>query len=215
MKKLILSAVILLSCVTIVKTASAQVSVSLGVNIGSQPAWGPVGYDYANYYYMPDIDAYYSVPTHQYVYYDNNVWVHRTYLPVRYRNYDLYHGYKVVINDRDPWLRHDVYRTRYAGYRGRHDQVFIRSSHDARYANYWRGNYNRRTTYSHTRVYGGGRPGYGHGGGPRPGYGHGGGHFDGHGGGRGHENHGGGNQGHGNGGGRGHENHGGGDHGRH
>lgn len=56
MKKLILSAALLLSCFA-VKTASAQVSVSLGVNIGSQPAWGPVGYDYANYYYMPDIDT--------------------------------------------------------------------------------------------------------------------------------------------------------------
>ncbi|HEY9196833.1 MAG TPA: hypothetical protein VIM77_11225, partial [Mucilaginibacter sp.] len=137
MKKLILSAAILLSCL-LVKKADAQVSVSLGVNIGSQPAWGPVGYDYVNYYYLPDIDAYYDVPTHQYIYFNNNVWVHRTYLPVRYRNYDLYHGYKVVINDRNPWLRHDYYRTHYINYRGRHDQVVIRNSHDARYANYWR-----------------------------------------------------------------------------
>jgi hypothetical protein len=196
MKKLILSAAILLGCLT-VKTATAQVSVSLGVNIGSQPAWGPVGYDYANYYYMPDIDTYYDVPTHQYVYFDNNVWVHRAYLPVRYRNYNLYNGYKVVINDRNPWLRHDVYRTRYAGFRGRHDQVIIRNSHDARYAHYWRGNYARRTSYA--------RPGYG-----RPGYaGNHGGFNHGHGGnwgGHGHDNHG---------GGHGHDNHGGGHGGGH
>ncbi|MBB6110329.1 hypothetical protein SAMN05421821_106137 [Mucilaginibacter lappiensis] len=147
MKKLILSAVILLSCFT-VKNASAQVSVSLGVNIGSQPAWGPVGYNYANYYYMPDIDTYYDVPTHQYVYFDNNIWVHRAYLPVRYRHYNLYNGYKVVINDRNPWLRHGYYRDHYAGFRGRHDQVIIRNSRDAHYANYWRGNYARRTAYA-------------------------------------------------------------------
>jgi hypothetical protein len=196
MKKLILSAAILLGCLT-VKTATAQVSVSLGVNIGSQPAWGPVGYDYANYYYMPDIDTYYDVPTHQYVYFDNNVWVHRAYLPVRYRHYNLYNGYKVVINDRNPWLRHDVYRTRYAGFRGRHDQIIIRNSHDARYAHYWRGNYARRTSYA--------RPGYG-----RPGYaGNHGGFNHGHGGnwgGHGHDNHG---------GGHGHDNHGGGHGGGH
>jgi uncharacterized membrane protein YgcG len=196
MKKMILSAAILLSCF-VIKTASAQVSVSLGVNIGSQPAWGPVGYDYANYYYMPDIDTYYDVPTHQYVYLSNNVWVHRTYLPVRYRNYDLYHSYKVVINDRTPWVRHNVYRTQYASYRGRHDQVVIRNSRDTRYANYWRGNHNRRVVYTHARGNGhfdngnhGGRGpqfhgnGGGHGGGNHGG--HGGGGHGGHGGGHGH-----------------------------
>jgi hypothetical protein len=211
MKKLLLSAVILLSCLTI-KTASAQVSVSLGLNIGSQPAWGPVGYDHADYYYMPDIDTYYNVPTHQYVYFENNVWVHHAYLPVRYRSYNLYNGYKVVINERDPWLRHDVYRTRYAGYRGRHDQVIIRNSHDARYANYWRGNSARRVAYNR------GHGNYGHPnrGGYRPGNsGHGRGNWNGGPGrgnsGRGHGNNGnhGGNRGHGNGGNRG------GDHGHH
>lgn len=183
MKKIIFSAAILLSCLAI--KANAQVSVSFGVNIGSQPAWGPVGYDRANYYYMPDIDTYYDVPTHQYVYYDNNVWVHRAYLPVRYRNYDLYHGYKVVINDRNPWLRHSVYRTQYASYRGRRDQVFIRDSRDARYAHYWRGDGGgRRVTYNRGGHFDNGN----HGGrGPEFHGNRGGGHFDG-----GHDNHGGG-----------------------
>lgn len=198
MKKLILSAVILLSCLTF-KNASAQVSVSLGVNIGSQPDWGPVGYDYANYYYMPDIDTYYDVPAHQYVYLDNNVWVHRAYLPVRYRSYNLYNGYKVVINHRSPWLRGGYYRTTYAGYRGRHNQLIIRNSRDARYAHYWHGNYARRYAYNRPHYYGGGHrfanhQYYGHGrGNYRPGngghwgnHGNGGGHWGGH----GHDNHG-------------------------
>lgn len=208
MKKIIFSAAILLSCFAI-KTANAQVSVSLGINIGSQPAWGPVGYEHASYYYIPDIDTYYDVPTHQYVYFDNNVWVHRTYLPVRYRNYDLYHGYKVVINDRNPWLRHDVYRTEYAGYRGRHDQVIIRNSRDARYANYWRGNHNRRVVYN--RGGGNGHFDNGNHGGRGP-------QFHGNGGGHGggdHGNRGGGHGDHGNrGGGGNHGGHGGG-HGHH
>ena len=138
MKKIILSAAILLSCFT-AKMASAQVSIGLGINIGSQPDWGPVGYDYVNYYYMPDIDAYYDVPAHNYIYFENNVWVHRRYLPVRYRNYNMYNGYKVVINDRNPWVRNTYYRDHYYGYRGRHDQVIIRNSRDVRYANHWRG----------------------------------------------------------------------------
>mgnify|MGYP001556165048 CR=1 FL=1 len=107
MKKLIFAAAMLFGCV-LVNKADAQVSVSLGLNIGSQPDWGPVGYDHASYYYMPDIDTYYDVPAHRYVYMENNVWVHRTYLPARYRSYDRYHGYKVAVNDRNPWERHDV-----------------------------------------------------------------------------------------------------------
>jgi len=138
MKKLIFTAVILVSCLTF-KNANAQIHFSVGVNIGSQPDWGPVGYDHAAYYYIPDVDGYYDVSAHQYIYLENNVWVHRAYLPARYHNYDLYHGYKVVINDRNPWLRNSAYRTRYAGFRGRHDQNIIRDSHDARYRNHWRG----------------------------------------------------------------------------
>jgi hypothetical protein len=138
MKKLIFTAVILVSCLTF-KNANAQIHFSVGVNIGSQPDWGPTGYDHAAYYYIPDIDGYYDVSAHQYIYFENNVWVHRPYLPVRYRNYDLYRGYKVVINDRDPWLRNSAYRTRYAGFRGRRDQAIIRNSRDTRYRNHWRG----------------------------------------------------------------------------
>jgi hypothetical protein len=141
MKKSIFIAAIIFSCLSI-KVADAQISVSLGVNIGSQPDWGPVGYDHADYYYMPDINAYYEVPTHRYVYYENNVWVHRTYLPARYSNYDRYHGYKVVVNERNPWERNDIYRTRYANYRGRRDQVIIRDSRDDRYRNHWHDNGN-------------------------------------------------------------------------
>ncbi len=136
MKKLIFATIILLSCL-IFKAADAQVRVSIGVNINSQPEWGPVGYDHADYYYLPDIGTYYSIPTHQYIYYSNSRWVRTVYLPERYRNYDLYNGYKVVINERDPWLRDDIYRGRYAGYKGNRNQVIIRDSRDERYRDHW------------------------------------------------------------------------------
>jgi len=138
MKKIIFTAIIVISCMSI-KFADAQVSVGVGLNISSQPDWGPTGYNNASYYYIPDVGAYYDVNAHEYIYMENNAWVHRGYLPPRYRNYDLYGGYKVVINDRDPWMRDNDYRSRYAGYRGRHDQEMIRNSHDARYRNHWMG----------------------------------------------------------------------------
>jgi hypothetical protein len=136
MKKLIYLLTVLVSC-SLVNAGHAQVRVSLGVNINNQPDWGPVGYDHADYYYLPDIDAYYSIPDHRYVYYRDNRWVRAVYLPPRYANYDLYHGYKVVINERDPWLHADIYRTRYAPYRGRNDQLIIRDSRDERYRDHW------------------------------------------------------------------------------
>src|SRR5471030_297174 len=125
MKKIIFMAAILFACLSF-KTADAQLHVRLGLNIGSQPEWGPVGYDHADYYYMPDIDAYYDVPAHQYVYMQNNVWIHAGVLPARYRNYDLYHGYKVVVNQRNPWEHHADIRARYSSFRGRRDQQIIR-----------------------------------------------------------------------------------------
>jgi hypothetical protein len=136
MKKLIFTAAIFICCLTI-QVADAQLRIH--VNIGSQPAWGPVGYAHADYYYMPDIDAYYDIPAHQYIYFDNNAWVRGAYLPERYGDYDIYHGYKVVVNQRNPWERDNFYRTRYAGYRGRHDQGVIRDSRDERYRNHWNG----------------------------------------------------------------------------
>jgi len=137
MKKIILTAAIFLGCLSI-KPAGAQISLS--INIGSQPEWGPTGYDHADYYYMPDIDSYYDVNAHQYVYFNNNVWVHSIALPPRYSNYDVYNGYKVVVNERTPWVRNTVYRTRYAKYKGRRDQTIIRDSKEVKYSKHWNGN---------------------------------------------------------------------------
>ena len=137
MKKLLFIAVLLLSSL-LFKIANAQIGLHVGVNIGSQPEWGPVGHPTARYYYIPDIDAYYDVSNHEYVYYDNNVWVHNKTLPERYHNFDKYHSYKVVVNQRNPWEHHEDGRARYSGYKGRHDQEIIRDSHDYHYRNHWK-----------------------------------------------------------------------------
>ena len=137
MKRIIFCAAIILGCLTY-KPATAQIHISLGLNIGSQPEWGPVGYDHAEYYYLPDIDVYYVVPHHQYVYFQNNVWVHAGALPPQYANFDLYHAYKAVVNQHNPWEHAADIRAKYANFKGRHDQVVIRDSHDKKYANHYK-----------------------------------------------------------------------------
>jgi len=130
-KSILISAIILFGLIQ--QNANAQVHLSFGVNIGVQPVWGPVGYDHVEYYYMPDIDAYYYVPNHQYIYQERGRWLFSASLPGRYNNYDINNGYKVVINEPRPYLRAESYRVRYAGYRGNHNQEIIRNSNDSRY----------------------------------------------------------------------------------
>jgi len=114
------------------KPATAQVSVS--INIGSQPTWGPVGYDYVEYYYLPDIETYYYVPRRQFVYLNNGNWVFATSLPSRYRSYNLYSGYKVVINEPRPYLHYTTHKVKYAKYKGNNGrQVIIRNSNEPKY----------------------------------------------------------------------------------
>ena len=130
---------VLFSLVTF-KQSNAQISIHL--NIGSQPAWGPTGYDYVDYYYMPDMDVYYNVPQRQFVYLEGNRWIFASSLPARYNGYNLYNSYKVVVNEPRPYLHADVYRARYAKYKGGRGprQVIIRDSHDQRYKNNGPGN---------------------------------------------------------------------------
>lgn len=116
----------------ICKPAHTQVSVN--INIGAQPVWGPVGYDYVDYYYMPDIEVYYYVPTHQFVYPTNGRWIFATSLPLRYRTYNIYSGYKVVINEPRPYLHFVTHKVKYAKYKGNNGrQVIIRNSNNPKY----------------------------------------------------------------------------------
>jgi hypothetical protein len=132
MKKIILILTILLSGF-IVEKANAQLRLNFQVNIGSQPVWGPVGYDHVEYYYLPDIDAFYYVPSQQYIYQQRGRWIFSSSLPPRYYNYDLYSGYKVVVNEPRPYRNAPAYRMQYAQYRNNHSQEIIRNSREPRY----------------------------------------------------------------------------------
>jgi len=132
MKRILLAVVFGVASLSSINT---KAQVSININIGSQPQWGPIGYDHVDYYYLPDIDAYYSVPDKQYIYVNNGRWVFNNSLPARYRNYDLYHGYKVVINSPKPYLSHKVHVKEYGKYKGyKGKQTAIRDSRGARQA---------------------------------------------------------------------------------
>jgi len=101
---------------------SMTAQVSINVNLGSQPSWGPVGYSSVDYYYLPDIETYYDIRATQFIYLNRGVWVRSRYLPGHYRNYDLNHGYKVVLNNyhgSKPYSSFKSHKTKYhKGYKG-------------------------------------------------------------------------------------------------
>ncbi|WP_018628249.1 hypothetical protein [Niabella aurantiaca] len=121
---------------------SAQVNIR--VNIGTQPQWGPYGYNQARYYYLPEINVYYDVYNRTYIYQDRRSWVTTRNLPRQYGNINLYNTYKVVINDKNPWRDNTVHQNRYNRYRNNHTQVSIRD-----YA--YRGNKREKNVYENDR----------------------------------------------------------------
>lgn len=119
------------AAIAFVNTSNAQVKVGININIGDQPEWGPAGYDYAGYYYMPDIETYYYVPKKQFVYYSGNQWVFSNALPPAYAGYNLYSGYKVVFKTHDAYKHFNEHRVKYVRYKNHNGgQVIIKNKHD-------------------------------------------------------------------------------------
>lgn len=120
---------------------NAQAQISVNVNIGTPPTWGPAGYSDVQYYYLPDVEAYYDINSSMFIYLNGGIWVHRRSLPSRYSNYDLYRGYKVVLTDyrgNAPYSHFKNHKFKYAkGYHGpeqrttgeRHDRESYQSNH--------------------------------------------------------------------------------------
>jgi hypothetical protein len=116
MKKAVLLLLVIGTALT-QETLTAQVRFNVNINIGGgRPAWGLPGNYAGDYYYFPEIDTYYDIPHRQFVYWNNGNWAFGYELPYWYRGYDLYRGYKVVINEPRPYLRCEVYRDRYRGW---------------------------------------------------------------------------------------------------
>lgn len=131
MKKLFLAAIITVLEVFSVPATNAQINVQ--INIGSQPAWAPTGYDYVPFYYFPDFNFYYDVNRNQYIIFNNNVWSYITSVPTRF-GFDPYNAYKVVINQNRPYLYNKTHIRDYRKYKGQGaKQPMIRDSREEKY----------------------------------------------------------------------------------
>lgn len=101
-------------------TSTAQVKVNLNINL--QPLWGPASYNYVEYYFLPEIGIYYSVPQQMFIYPVGNHWKYSSKLPAAYQRYNLYNTYKVVLNSPKPYLHHKEYVKKYGNYHGKKQQ---------------------------------------------------------------------------------------------
>ena len=108
---------ILMAALVCIAFSSAQAQVKTTVAL---PDWGVSGNDDAKYYYIPATETYYDVRTGEYVYQQDSKWMRTTTLPVAYKDYDLYSGYKVVLtDDKEPFEDYDNMRVKYAkNYKG-------------------------------------------------------------------------------------------------
>ena len=98
--------------------SNAQIAVS--ININSHPNKEREydrhnDYEDVGYYYYPEIEAYFDVRSSIYIYFDHGSWVRSRQLPRYYSNYDVYRGYKVVIdyNGRNPYTHFHTHKKKY------------------------------------------------------------------------------------------------------
>ncbi len=97
----------------------AQVSVNVNI---PRPAWGPV-VTTQEYYFLPDVNAYYDIPRGQFIYLNNGTWIRAKALPARYRSYNLNSGRVIILNDyrgRTPYVNYKVHKVKYKGNNGNH-----------------------------------------------------------------------------------------------
>lgn len=148
MKKIALISAIALSSL-LFNSAKAQIRVHLGIHFASRPVYvpervvvaqpapdeysEPSNYDGdEDYYYLPEVDAYYSIPEQCYYYNDGGSWVSAAYLPGAYRNYDWRVARRFEVHAHRPFMHNDYYRTRYNGvaFNGHWDRGYSRGYAD-------------------------------------------------------------------------------------
>lgn len=113
----------LLASVLFITFSPAQAQVQTTVTL---PDWGVAESDNATYYYIPDIESYYDTRTGNYVYMNDGKWMTTKTLPIAYKDYDLYSGYKVVMtDDKAPFADYENMKVKYAkGYKGEPQKTY-------------------------------------------------------------------------------------------
>jgi hypothetical protein len=84
------------------------------------PLWAPhyENIDLVHYYYLPDIECYYDVWHHEFIYLEDGEWMFSTVLPPYYSWYDLDNAFVVVLDNRvqKPWMHFPYYVAHYPRY---------------------------------------------------------------------------------------------------
>lgn len=122
MKKLVLMSALVIGSFGI-KTADAQIGIHINLHLGSAPVYAPAVSQpvYDDFYYLPDVEAYYSVGENCYYYEDGDNWVSAAYLPGSYHNFDWRNARRFEIHAVRPYMQHNVYRQKFGGYVNRSD----------------------------------------------------------------------------------------------
>jgi hypothetical protein len=81
-------------------TLETSAQVSINVNIGSRPAWCSDYNNEVEYFYYPEIEAYYHINAGVFIYFGPRGWERSRYLPEYCDGYDYRRGYKVAIDYR-------------------------------------------------------------------------------------------------------------------
>lgn len=114
---LILVPIVLQSCVATYVPARTTTVVRREV---VPPPWAPQydNVEEVRYYYLPDVEMYYDVWEHEYIYLNNGNWVFTTAFPGYYSDYDVNTAFVVVLNRsvREPWRTHQNYVSHYPRY---------------------------------------------------------------------------------------------------
>lgn len=126
MKKSVFAAALVLTGLAY-QASDAQVRFHIGVNFGTAPVYvqqQPVAVedvqysDNDDYYYLPDVDAYYDVADQAYCYMDGDRWVRAAYLPGRFHDFDWRYARHYEVRARRPFMHNDFYRSRFNGFAG-------------------------------------------------------------------------------------------------
>lgn len=132
MRRLLLATLISLGGL-VATTEQAQAQVNVNINIGQQPLWGPVGYDYAQFYYIPQMNVYYDVLNSLFYYQQGRRWMNARMLPPRFGHFDLYRMHKIVMNQHNPFRYNNRHMQQYGNYRSMQHQMAIRDARENRY----------------------------------------------------------------------------------
>lgn len=79
--------------------AHLDAQVNVNVNLGTPPAWAHGNAVATQYYYLPEINSYYDVPSQQFLYLNNGKWVKAKKLPGKYKKYNLNKGKIIYLSD--------------------------------------------------------------------------------------------------------------------